>query len=346
MKLVKRQVSSPDAVCNDKSRAIFYIRMPQMTRKWIIFFESGGLCSSKDECNRRYSKEDSRVLMTSTGMPENIEGRDMLSNDPHENPDFYNFNHVLVPYCSSDLWLGSRTNPANFSFVYDPEVNNFSFRGHTIFTSVIFDLMNDFNLSQSEVVVLSGSSAGAIGVMNHASWFADDFVQKNNFSTQVLTIIDSGWFIDFQESIVSGFKIKTDFIQMANISMSGACADFSYGFPCCMSASCMLTRGFFPKNLPVMFVFSLYDVYMLSKAIEKLADKTDLEERVGDLVSLVNMYGGAMKESLDSTRLAKMSYFVPACFQHVYFGTSSLWDKEGGVLNSEIDVSRGTAKFR
>lgn len=342
MKLVKKQLTSEDAICNDKSRATLYIRQSD-SQKWLIFFESGGLCSSNDECNKRYREEDSKVLMTSNGMPEEIDGRDLLSDDQQKNPDFHNFNHVLVPYCSSDLWLGSKTNPVNFSFVDRSEVNNFSFRGHTIFTSVISDLMNGFNFNQSEIAVLSGSSAGAIGVLNHASWFIDGIVEKSNLSIQVLVIIDSGWFINFQDSISS--RIKKEFIEMSNISMS-ACSDVSYGFPCCLSASCMLTRGYFPKNIPVFFVFSLYDVYMLSKVIEKIADKEDLEDKAGDLVSLVNMYGGAMKESLDSARLPLVNFFVPACFQHVYFSTSSLWDDEGGILTSEVDVSRGTAKFR
>ena len=339
LKLVKRQLFSKDALCNDKSRAVYYIRQSQ-SRKWIIFFESGGLCSSNDACNKRYKKDDSRVLMTSKGMPAEIEGKDMLSNVRQHNPDFFNFNHVLVPYCSSDLWLGSKTNAENFFFVDSSDVNNFSFRGHTIFTSVISDLMNAYNLNHSETVILSGSSAGSVGVLNHASWFTNDIVEKNNLSIQVLLIIDSGWFINFQDSISS--RLSKDFIQRMNISLS-ACYDLAYGYPCCLSASCFLTRNYLPENLPIFFVFSLYDVYMLSKIIENIAK---MEYKASNLVSLVNMYGGAMKESLYSSTLPMMNYFVPACFQHVYFGTSSLWNEEGAVLASEIDVFKGAAKFR
>jgi hypothetical protein len=38
-----------------------------------------------------------------------IEGRDILDTDPTENPLFHDYNHVLIPYCSSDIWLGEET---------------------------------------------------------------------------------------------------------------------------------------------------------------------------------------------------------------------------------------------
>ena len=43
------------------------------------------------------------------GLSSLIEGRDILDVDPMRNPLFYSYNHVLVPYCSSDVWLGEQT---------------------------------------------------------------------------------------------------------------------------------------------------------------------------------------------------------------------------------------------
>ena len=36
-----------------------------------------------------------------------VEGRDLLDADCERNPTFCAHNFVVVPYCSSDLWLGS-----------------------------------------------------------------------------------------------------------------------------------------------------------------------------------------------------------------------------------------------
>ena len=135
--LQRRYMSDSDAVCNDNSRATFFIGV-QSSNKWILFFESGGFCASLVDCNKRYLNENSTVLMTSTLMPEEVIGRDLLSSSQTENPSFYNYRHVLVPYCSSDLWLGQRTNPKKpFRFVNDSSVDNFSFRGQTIFRTCL-----------------------------------------------------------------------------------------------------------------------------------------------------------------------------------------------------------------
>ena len=69
-----------------------------------------------------------------------VEGRDILSTNQHENPDFYQYNHVLIPYCSSDLWLKKTQNyikarDHNFRFVFDPNSDTehqFTFRGDVI----------------------------------------------------------------------------------------------------------------------------------------------------------------------------------------------------------------------
>ena len=131
--LWKKYISDSEAVCNDNSRATFYIG-PKLSNKWIVFFESGGFCASFEECNKRYINENSTVLMTSTLLPDKVTGRDLLSSSKSENPTFCDYVHVLVPYCSSDLWLGLKTNPKKpFHFVSDTSDDNFSFRGQTIF---------------------------------------------------------------------------------------------------------------------------------------------------------------------------------------------------------------------
>ena len=112
----------------------------------MIFFESGGACYSAITCNRRYLRQEVRErfggglitddfdlarawsevkhdktsvispLMTSLWTLKNgdidveqIDGRDILSPHSNTNPNFSGYNHVLVPYCSSDLWLGNDT---------------------------------------------------------------------------------------------------------------------------------------------------------------------------------------------------------------------------------------------
>ena len=93
--LRKRYMSNREAVCNDNSRATFFIGPVQSSNKWVVFFESGGFCSSFDGCNKRYmnvpvqqDRTNSMALMTSTLLPDEVTGRDILSAFKNENMVF------------------------------------------------------------------------------------------------------------------------------------------------------------------------------------------------------------------------------------------------------------------
>jgi hypothetical protein len=46
--------SNPMALCNDFTRAGFFIRQNTASDNWIVFLESGGVCYDRDSCNRRF----------------------------------------------------------------------------------------------------------------------------------------------------------------------------------------------------------------------------------------------------------------------------------------------------
>jgi len=50
-----RRINNADALCNDFTRAGYYIRTNDSSSDWVVFLESGGVCYSADTCNRRYS---------------------------------------------------------------------------------------------------------------------------------------------------------------------------------------------------------------------------------------------------------------------------------------------------
>ena len=133
---------------------------------------------------------------------------------------FRDHGHVVVPYCSSDVWLGSENNktrkfsqksgnsdePCNCfdqsCFRYDPNADGlqFTFRGKTIFQSVLRDLDTMYNLQNATEIILIGSSAGGVGAMNLARWVTEEFPTPN-----VMVISDSAWFINFRDGINKQF---------------------------------------------------------------------------------------------------------------------------------------------
>jgi len=51
------KASDDRALCNDYSRAGFFLRRNSSSDRWIIFLESGSLCFSNSTCNRRFFRD-------------------------------------------------------------------------------------------------------------------------------------------------------------------------------------------------------------------------------------------------------------------------------------------------
>ena len=301
-----------------------------------------------------------------------VEGRDILSSDCTENPTFCNHSHVLVPYCSSDLWLGSDDRPGlqcdcwdQECFTYNPtsEDLQFTFRGQTIFQSVLLTLDRLYNLKTASEIVLVGSSAGGVGVLNSAKWVRDTF---QNVSLKVIT--DSSWFVNFQNSLVEVFGTDTDTSESGSRLFdqldSEACNDTRLGYPCCVSAPCILEERspvtderFFPQDVPLFSLNGLYDIFLLSNSLSRFetVDDDPTLTAVGiaqDFITTVGEYGGALNTSLldIASRASRdrlpFTYFSPQCFQHRYLTTSSLAEP-GGLFGSEdITFSQQVVTFR
>lgn len=52
--------SNPQALCNDFTRAGFFIRRNTSSDRWVIFLESGSLCFSSETCNNRFFRREVR----------------------------------------------------------------------------------------------------------------------------------------------------------------------------------------------------------------------------------------------------------------------------------------------
>ena len=358
--MVWRNISDTRALCNDFSQAGYFVRT-SLSRRWLVFLEGGGFCSSARSCNRRYFRDDARgdgtatddlwqrwkgepksryvsPLMTSAflfadGGNLSTEGRDLLDVDCSRNPTFCDFNHVLIPYCSSDMWLLNDTRfqrPAGVHFSYDPNAAadlQFVFRGAQIFTSA----MRDLNISAGSEVLLAGSSAGGLGALNHASWV------KQQLGLEVRVVADSSWFVDFRGALSSPFSDPNASSLWLNASVGvSACQQTTLGFPCCVSASCVLAN--YHPRVPVLTVTSLYDAFLL-RGVLGAVTPTSLTGLNVDFATVLGEYGGAMNVTLDAARLmggGLVSHYVTECSQHIYLATSTLWGRGAPFGTGEV----------
>ena len=277
-----------------------------------------------------------------------VEGRDILSTDQHENPDFYQYNHVLIPYCSSDLWLKKTRNfikaqDQDFRFVFDPNSNTehqFTFRGEVIFRSVIRDLFVYHGLSKANLVLFAGSSAGGIGVMNHARWLQRMLRQFASPHCQLLALMDSSWFIDYRGSIHDQFAPNEIRELVRKGEIVETCSEDN-PISCISAHSLLSDSKLYPPDVPTLVIFSRFDLYLLTTFLDQIAS-TDI---IG-IMRIVEEYAGSMNTSLHTIMSGNLSYYITSCFQHVYFATSTLWGEGSLFGNEDIGVSFENNRFR
>ena len=179
----------PDAICNDGTGAIFYVRRytnSENRDKWQIHLQGGGGCSSGESCANRWCSIDTNFgadkMTTRLAPDESIVATGIVGRTP-DNP-LGDWNQVLVYYCSSDSWTGrsrdvplKATSPTGASVGY-----RMHFGGANIIDAVIETLRRRLgevkygqggqtlvmpDLDWARQVFFSGSSAGGNGVQKN-----------------------------------------------------------------------------------------------------------------------------------------------------------------------------------
>ncbi|CAH9084641.1 unnamed protein product [Cuscuta europaea] len=120
------------SVCLDGSPSVYYFDQGegQGLDNWLIFLEGGGWCSTQSECKQRSETKYGSSTLRDQYM--DFEAS-LLSNDSQENPKFYNWNRVYVPYCDGSSFTG------NMEAV--DSVTNVTYKGLRIFEATMEDLL-------------------------------------------------------------------------------------------------------------------------------------------------------------------------------------------------------------
>ena len=157
--------------CLDGSPFGYFIRRSVSTvnsRKWIFLLEGGGLCVEPIDCiARKHTDEGSSLYWDDLFIPGTDGLKDILSDNPNENPDFFDYNHVYLKYCSGDTWTGTRDSFDQFGLW---------FSGHNNIKAAIEHINKTEKLDMATHVLLLGLSAGGIGVHNNADYFREHWL--------------------------------------------------------------------------------------------------------------------------------------------------------------------------
>jgi hypothetical protein len=152
----------PQATCMDGSPGGFYYAKAstnESSTSWVIELEGGGECASQKLCDSRKGT----ALYSSNYFKPSLHLGAFNSDDPKNNPKLRTFNRVFIPYCSQDLWTGQRTTANSDTYGY-------YFSGHLILQAVLDHLDTTTSLKQATNIILTGESAGGIGVWPNVDW--------------------------------------------------------------------------------------------------------------------------------------------------------------------------------
>ncbi|CAK1585385.1 unnamed protein product [Parnassius mnemosyne] len=282
-------LTNSSLTCNDGTYAGYYFRRGTNNQHWVLYLEGGGYCWDTASCNARWRRRPG--LMSSMRWPRARRAPAVLSADPVINPLWHTSNHVLLPYCSSDMWAGTRI---------EPRVNsNFTFVGRLIVRSVLTDLLQ---IGLAGRLLLIGSSAGGTGVMLNA-----DAARRalRPYGVRVAAIADSGWFLDRPAKA----KRSSSTDAVARLGHS-----FWRGSPptSCMREYpdkpwlCYFGYRLYPHIRTPLFVFQ----YLFDSA--QLTAEGVRAPRTRAQWDAVHQTGAALRSSLKTVRAT----FAPACIAH------------------------------
>ena len=178
--LRKVVIEGPNAVCNDGSSPIMFVRAARpgatepdgpSSNRWIIHFLGGSHCKDYEECATRWCGigQWEGTLMTTRFDADfrNVDGL-LGRNSINRLGDR---NQVLMKYCSSDQWTGRKSGVVLRSEEDPSRAYSLNFQGANIVSAALTMLERGVpgmpRLTEAADVLISGDSAGSTGARMH-----------------------------------------------------------------------------------------------------------------------------------------------------------------------------------
>ncbi|XP_071908118.1 pectin acetylesterase 5-like isoform X1 [Coffea arabica] len=213
---------------------------------WVLHIEGGGWCNTIASCSSRKKT----ALGSSKYMDAPVQFSGILSHDPLQNPDFYNWNKVKIRYCDG----------ASFSGHPDAESKNgpeLFFRGQLIWEAVMDQLLS-LGLSNARQALLSGCSAGGLATLLHC----DNFQGILPKGATVKCLADAGFFLN-EKDVAGNHTIESFYRDVVNLQ----------GIAKSLNKDCLSKmephKCFFPQEFieniktPLFLVHPAYDFWQI-----------------------------------------------------------------------------------
>ncbi|KAL2485226.1 Pectin acetylesterase 5 [Abeliophyllum distichum] len=173
---------------------------------WLLHIEGGGWCNTISSCSSRKRT----ALGSSKYMDHQVQFSGLLSCNPLQNPDFFNWNRVKIRYCDGASFAGHPENEFKNG-------TKLFFRGQLILDTLMDELLS-IGMSTARQALLTGCSAGGLATLIHC----DDFREIMPKDANVKCLADAGFFLN-EKDIAGNYTIESfyrDVVHLQGVSRS------------------------------------------------------------------------------------------------------------------------------
>ncbi|KAK9861127.1 hypothetical protein WJX84_011284, partial [Apatococcus fuscideae] len=348
-------VEDADAVCNDGTPGVFYVRpgQGQGSKRWVIRAQGSQYCWNPQICADRWNGF-AWFLMTSNHTREWISNTEhdvkgvfdfflkafgAINVDPILNPLWHNWNHVYIWSCSSDAFMGDA--PGYFHEDSGP----WPFRGRRIAKATMNMLLDNEGLDEATDVLVVGDSTGGVATMQMIDDLHAQVVPRMPNLKRFKGWIDGGWFFDAPTYTPDEFYFSPQRLGQwwwyTNASFDGSCAEHYKDEPWL----CFYAPNSWPHvEVPLLFHECLYDLHIRDyvRPDAKQGQWDDLRNNMAasyrlheeQYAAMTHTERMALQTGDPRSRLPVM--FSPACKEH------EISDADHTILTSHIGRLRFT----
>ncbi|KFK38328.1 hypothetical protein AALP_AA3G100000 [Arabis alpina] len=322
--LVKLKLSSKakekGAFCLDGSLPGYHFRngSGSGSKSWLLHLEGGGWCNSIASCSSRAMTK----LGSSNYFEHEVAFQGVLSNDPSQNPEFYNWNRVKIRYCDG----------ASFAGRPEAEFKNETrlfFRGQLIWEAIIDELLS-MGMSDAKQAILTGCSAGGLATLIHCDYFRDHLPKK----ATVKCVSDGGYFLNVPD--VLGNPTMRSFYHDV-VSLQGVDKSLDQKSVTKTDLSKRMFPHEFLKNIrtSVFLVNAAYDFWQIEHVLvpasadpDKTWAKCRLNIKECDVAQMKVLHGfrSSLMDGIGEFHQNKVGgMFIDSCFSHCQTSMSVTW---------------------
>ena len=303
-------LDTPGAQCLDGSFGGYHYA-PATTRNdtWLFYLEGGGECASESSC--KYQRDTKLGSSTKWMNPRHLSNPmyQLASGDAVENPALYGAHRVYLPYCTQDLWSGSSPTAGEWGLHF----------GGRLIIDAIIDALLPQGLADAATVVLTGASAGGIGV-----WINVDHLQSRLPHARVIGAPIAGFYAfaypytgaHHTSSTLADFREAAwpDHVSLWKSALPTACVAARGGGDA--AAACMLSNYSAPTVAAPMFV-----VEAQTDSVQLGAHDWVPKDHLNDteVQAYLSEWKANQTVGLQATLKPIDGWFNPACFIHTGF---------------------------